>query len=309
MQDYRRRGGAFGGINMRPELTPLGEDIFGTGEPEQYKRSEDPLHAAAQESIEAREAGEAKKKIEELQTRKMQQDAYQSSLDPYSWLGGEGGEDPAGNLEKLRRIREQAGGTPGGGTFSQQADSPEYQARIADREAWVAEGPERDLAFLASAEQARRNPELAMSAAEQLKGLRAQKTVDRKVANQEALVAALSKGGKVPFETALQMEASGMSVPGWAVGASPDTAKGQIDRVVQTALRDMQDPMTDMAEQGYLQYVAAMGERYKQMIDAGMDPDEAGRAFMELVNRHAIESGALTAHQNRMQAQQQAQGE
>jgi hypothetical protein len=220
--------------------------------------------------------------------------AMQSSLDPYSWLGGEGGEDPAGKLEKLRKIREQAGSTPGGGTFSQQADSPELQARIADREAWVAEGPERDLAFLASAEQARRNPELAMSAAEQLKGLRAQKTLDRQVANQEALIEAVKNtGGKVPFEIANQLDVAGFDVPWPMRGLSPDRAKENINSVVMNATKDIQNPMTPIEDVQYLEWVVALASKYQQMIDVGMDPDEAWNKYDALVRQGAAESGAI----------------
>jgi hypothetical protein len=180
-------------------------------------------------------------------------------------------------------------------SFSQQADSPELQARLADREAWVAEGPERDLAFLASAEQARRNPELAISAAEQLKGLRAQKTLDRQVANQEALIEKVkSTGGKVPFDIANQLELAGFTVPWPMRGMSKDDAQRELLSIQARARADIERLGYGGAPESVVRYLSYVESVMPELISRleNEDPDAIVELAMELVARNADQSGA-----------------
>jgi len=293
---------------------------------------EDPMHIRAQEKIAELSAQKEMARQEDEETKRMQEDAYQRQLSPESWVSG-GDLAPA---EKLMRIRAQAraagreGGmgaeginirdavtpedvsaswTGGGGSFSQQADSPELQARLAERDEWASGQPERDLAFAVTPEQARRNPEYAASAADKLAGLRKAGAVEQQVANQKLLIDEYAKqgGGKIPFEMANKFDVAGFDVP-WAMrGKSKDQVKENINATVIAATKDIQDVMTSPQEQQYLRWIIALAPQYQDMIDAGMDPDQLWDRFDSLVSGGAQESGAIQAYMQRTQAAQQPQ--
>jgi len=273
----------------------------------------------------------------EEKMKRLQQETNQRSLD--SLTGGSGPDSgvsyPAGLLMAIRKQAKAKGeaGSLGadvsadvtlddylqpnvgaGGSFSQGANTPELQARLRERDEWTAQQPERDMEFLASAEQARRNPELAMASGESLTRMRKQRADDKRLANQETLIASLGKsGGKLPFKTAMQLSAAGLEPPWQMVGTSPDLAKKKIKDFVMEAQAKLQeialDPMKGTepgADQlaAFLQYMLSIAPQYDQLIDGGMDPDEAGERFFSIAQRHGQDSGAIGFLMQELQKQQ-----
>lgn len=309
MRDYASRQREWrGGIDIQPG--PLGEPFFGDEpEPEQYKRTVDPSNVPAQESIDARVASEAQETFSRLQkekeTRRMQDEAMQSSLDPLAWAGG-GGPDSGEQYpaDKLRAIRAQARAkgragslgadvTPteddfdlGGGSFSQQADSPELQARLRERDEWTAQQPMRDMEFLASAEQARRNPELAMSAADKIVQMREQGSKQGQRDIQMAFVEKLAgAGGTIPRDQASQLQAIGVSVPYGAIGASKDDVISYFDKEIKDAGMFLaSEKSTMLGGQHPMNQIQSFGQMraqyYQRLVaDGQMNPDDARAAW------------------------------
>jgi hypothetical protein len=152
-------------------------------------------------------------------------------------------------------------------------------------------------------EMARRNPQYAASAAESLKGLRAQGTAARQVANQEALIASLSSsGGTIPFETAMKLESAGLDVPTFAVGMSPAAAQREIQSLKQLTLQSINDAMMEGLPEStamYLEYVLSMIPEFESQLAGGGDPTQIINRLRTLVNRHAEESGTMQVAQRR----------
>ena len=250
---------------------------------------------------------------EDEETKRMQDDAMQRSLDPLEWAGG-GGPDSGKQYpaDKLFAIREQAramgGGTgASGGSFSQQADSPELQARLAERDEWTAGQPERDLAFAVTPEQARRNPEYAASAADKLKGLRDAGTAERQVANQEALIEAVrGTGGKVPFEIANQLDVAGFTVPWPMRGMSEDQAISWLDQQDQAITGDIEKLMGGGPENvmGWAIYVKSVIATARKRIAGGEDRDAVIAWVREQTQKTGDESGATQYAEQMLAAQE-----
>ena len=112
----------------------------------------------------------------------------------------------------------------GGGGFTVAPDSPEIQQRLDDNAAWLADQPIRDAQFALTPEQAQRDPRSAAMASDRLVGLQAAQVREREVANQETLINAYAKGGKVPYAQVMQFQAAGIPVPHEMRGLSPEFA-------------------------------------------------------------------------------------
>ena len=288
----------------------------------------EPQGVAVGESVDAmeklQEAAAGAKQAEEDERAALQRETNLSSLRSLEQM-------PSNKLRQIRaeaKAKGRAGSlganvqpveadyaaVGGGGSFSQQTDSPELQQRLAERDEWTAGQPERDLMFAMTPEQAQRRPEYAASAGESLTRLRATKEAERRGQLQEQLVGSLAKGGgKIPFETAMKLDAAGMEVPWRSVGTSPQAAKAQLDdfgRELQSELAKFgSDPMRMMepgAEQTarYLQYMLSILPQYQQLLEGGMDPDEVGKRFMQIAQRHAADSGTIGFLQMELQKQQ-----
>ena len=210
---------------------------------------------------------------------------------------------PADKLLSLRKgaADRPEGYTGGEGAFSQQDESTELTARLADRDRWLAGQSERDLEYAVTPERARRDPEYAASAAGNLKGLRAQRDMERRTANQEALVESLGDGGTLPFETAMKMEAAGMDIPWRAVGMSPKAAEAGIEEIFTGAEADLSKFANNeelMYREGsretieFLQYILAHRDRVGRMMQGGADPLKILEKMKGIAERHAKDSGA-----------------
>jgi len=282
----------------------------------------------AQSSIAGREASEAEDEInrlkEEAETKRMQEEAMQRSLDPMSWVQ-QTDASPLSPKEKLKKIAAEAramGGGQGisvpGGSFSQMTDDPDARARIADMDEWTARQPERNLEFAMTPEQAKMNPAYAATAADKLTQLQNQNQVqrqtdiaERKTANQEALIASLTKGGgKVPFETAMKLDAAGMPVPTFAIGRSPDQAKREFAEIKRGTLQDLQNAEISGLSQGeiaFLSYVLSAQMDIEGRIKAGEDPVKLLIELEKIIDFHADSSGARVAAQQRAASMKAAQ--
>jgi hypothetical protein len=139
-------------------------------------------------------------------------------------------------------------------------------------------------------------------ASDRLVGLQAVKTEERQVANQEALIKAIGKGGKIPFETAMKLQTAGLSVPWPAMGASPDKVRMDIEGALAQAQADVARIINDPAASSqpgasetikYFQYIIEALPRYAEYLERGADPDEVNRAFTEMLQRYAQDSGAF----------------
>jgi hypothetical protein len=188
-----------------------------------------------------------------------------------------------------------------GGSFSQQAPSPELDARLADRDRWLADQPMREQEFLASAEQARRNPALAQSAAQRLTEMREQRAQQQERDIQMSFVEKLAgSGGTIPADQAAQLQAIGVHVPSSAIGATRQEAVGFFDDAIRKGgqfLADrgpeyagMQDPMTEIQKWGMLR-----ADHYRQLVEAGqMNPDDAVSAWRQEVAQRSMAVGILS---------------
>ncbi|MCK5020720.1 MAG: hypothetical protein KAS32_27110 [Candidatus Peribacteraceae bacterium] len=104
-------------------------------------------------------------------------------------------------------------------------------------------------------------------------------------------------------------------MPWRSVGTSPQMAQAQLDdfgREAQAELSKFGSDQAKMLEPGaeqtvaYLQYMLSLIPQYKQLIEGGMDPDEAGKRFMDIAQRHGQDSGAVGFLMLELQKQQQA---
>ena len=190
---------------------------------------------------------------------------------------------------------------PPSGSFSQQEMTPEIAARGAERDKWLAGQSERDLEYAMSPEMARRDPEYAATAAQNLQGLRRESNVARRTANQERLVDSLSGGGTLPFETAMKMEAAGMDIPWRAVGMSPSAAEAGIEEIFTGAEQNLAQFANNeelMYKEGaretveFLQYILAHRDRVGRMMSGGADPLKILERMKEIASRQAKDSGA-----------------
>ena len=313
-------------------------DKFTSGQAMPELLQDDPQSAAVQAMVEG--AGEERRLAAEEEAAapqraadkiaELQRQTNQRSLDALT--GGSGPDSgvsyPAGLLMAIRKqaaLKGQAGSlgadvsadvtlddylqpnVGAGGSFSQGANTPELQARLAERDEWTAGQPERDLAFAVTPEQARRNPEYAASAADKLKGLRDAGTAERQVANQEALIEAVrGTGGKVPFEIANQLDVAGFTVPWPMRGMSDEQANAWLDQQDQAITGDIEGLMGGGPENvmGWAIYVKSVIATARKRIAGGEDRDAVLDWVKEQTQKSGDESGATQYAQQMLAAQE-----
>jgi hypothetical protein len=191
------------------------------------------------------------------------------------------------------------------GTVMQQPDSPELQARLAERDEFIAGQPERDLMFAVTPDQARRNPQLALGAAEALTQLRQQKVLEGRQRVQEEFVRSLAgEGGTVPREKAAQLQALGVNVPYGAIGSSVDEGVAFFDDAIAKAgtfLSNL-DPVDATSGHPMIKvqkYGAMLAEKYKQLVAEGlMNPDDARRQWQSEMAQVALTAGVINTQEN-----------
>jgi len=316
------------GYDLSPQLTPLGEGIFGSEEGLGGERLRETGRGKDQAIEKVRAAREAAEYAAE--TELLQANAMQRSLDPTAWVGG-GGPDSGKDFpsDKLWKIRAEAkakgragslstGDLPteqdytdtamaGGGSFSYQEPSDALTARLAGRDEWAGGQVERDLAYATTPERARRDPEYAISAAEQLKGLKNARTVEQQVANQTALIEAVKgTGGKVPFELANQLDVAGFDLPWPMRGMSPEQADTWLAQQDQAITDDIEGLMGGGPENviGWAIYVKSVIATARKRIANGEDRDAVIEWVKKQTQKSGDESGATAYAQQMLAAQE-----
>jgi len=221
---------------------------------------------------------------------------------------------PQRAAEKLKELQRQAnqrsldkltaGLSPDRGAFSQQPDSPELQARLRERDEWLAGQPQRNLEFATTPDQARRNPQYASQAADNLARLKQQASMDKRQRIQEQLVQALAgAGGTIPGDRVGPLQAIGVSVPYSAIGSSVDEGVAFFDDAIAKAGNFLAglDPVDATSGHPMIQVQkkgAALAEKYKQLVAAGkINPDDAKRQWQSEMAQIALAAGVINAQE------------
>lgn len=293
----------------------------------------DPMRARALEAISAREseqeqvAKEASKEaakqrlLEAAGAEKQQREFMQGTIplvEDYDKRIAIGGDPKRGGREELlAKIRAQAlakgGGTvgAGGGTFSQGTMTPEIESRIAERDAWAADQPMRDLEFALTPGQMRMRPQGAVAAAELLPQMQQNRLLTGRQKLQERLISELADGaGKIPFEKSQELIASGFDVPPFAIGASKEEGISDIDRqiaalqneLMKTAekINNYEASEMDILEGQFGRTAMMKLNMYRNMLEEGrITPDEAQKLINETIRAKAAELQGVLQYQLR----------
>ena len=287
--------------------------------------SPEPQGSAVEESVAIQELAQqeeaaapqrAADKIAELQRQ-----TNQSSLDALEQMPAEKlmairaqakAKGRAGSLgANVQPTEEDYASVGGGGSFSQQADSPELQARLRERDEWTAGQPMRDLEFAMTPEQARRNPAYAKSAGETLTGLKEQQAIGRRQQIQELFVNKLAgSGGTIPRDKAAQLQALGVDVPYGATGSSVDEGAAFFDDAISKAgtflaQLDQVDATSGHPMIKVQKYGAMLAEKYKQLVAAGqINPDDAIKQWKSEIAQLALSQGLINTQESASMTQQ-----
>jgi len=149
------------------------------------------------------------------------------------------------SAEKLKKIRDQAAAKfPGatGGNFVSAEMTPEVAARLAENERWLAGQELRDAASRLN--NRRTNPVEAAQALYQIAGEQ-RRLNDQQ--NRDALLGALSKGGKIPWNDVMAYQENGLNVPSSMIGMSPDDAQQMATVLMQQAQDDIGSSLSSVA--------------------------------------------------------------
>ena len=220
-------------------------------------------------------------------------------------------ESPQDMLMRLQKETNQrsldaltAGLDPNRGTLSQQPDSPELQRRLAERDAWVAQQPMRNLEFAMTPDQVRRQPEYAAHAAGALKGLKEQQAIDRRQSIQELFVQNLAgSGGTIPRDQAAQLQALGVNVPFNAIGSGADEGVAFFDSAIEKAGQFLSNldqfelasghPMIKVQQAG-----AMRAKFYRDLVESGqMNADDAMQRFQRELADMAMQAGVINTQE------------
>ena len=199
--------------------------------------------------------------------------------------------------------------TPKGGGFTTTEMTPELEKRQAERDAWAAEQPMRDMVFALSREQQQMRPRQAATAAELLPQMQQQSVLRKKQALQEKLVDRLADGsGKIPFEQAMQLEAANVPIPVGARGIAPEQFDAMISNIISGSTRDLQtaiEAQNNGAPQetinmivGFSSSVRDKAMRIKELVDSGqMKRDEAAKILQEIIEKEERATNAVAEFQ------------
>ena len=225
-----------------------------------------------------------------------------------------GGDPSRGSKDEIiARIRAQAakmagreGPSAGGGGFSQGTMTPQILQREAERDAWANNQPMRDAEFAMTPGQSARRPADADRAAGTLSNMQKNQAIQREQAMQSKLIDALrGSGGKIPFDQAMQLQASGKNLPYGSIGMSREDAMASFDAMIQKGGEDLAgiNPLDAVGDESVKNRVLltrqaiVLAGLYKQKVAAGMDPDEADRMLKEQVSRMMMEAGFLNTNE------------
>jgi len=307
------------GLKVKDWATSQVYPEFYDKQKEEFKKSEPPPERmSAQEKIAALQSQPPLESDEE-QRAQLQRETNMRSLDALIGNPESGVPFPADKLLAIRaqaKAKGRAGSlganvrpdeidylapSVGGGSFSQAANTPELQARLKERDEWIAGQPERDLAYATSTEQARRNPEYALGAADKLAKLQAVQSEKR---NQDIQMKFIEKlqgmGGTIPREMVAQLQAIGVNVPYSAIGSSSEDVSGYFAKEMQDAGEFLssdqvmqlgpEHPMVKMQKWGMMR-----ARYYDQLLaQKKMNPDDAKRAYDKEVSEMAMAQGLMS---------------
>ena len=211
------------------------------------------------------------------------------------------------------------GPSPRGGSFSQQPESPELTQRLAERDQWKEGQSIRDAEWEGDLARRRKDTQGSAVAGEKLLGLQKNQQIEAQQKMQQAIISKIADGsGKIPFEQAMQLEASGMQIPWGARGMAPEQFEAEINDVLQRSDADLskaqesqmmgapQDAVDSVI--GYSLYVQNKVKQIKALVEAGtMSRDEGVAAIRKIIAAEAESSRAIQAYQLLKQGQQPAQ--
>ena len=283
-----------------------------------------PQAEAVGESVDAieklKEAAAGAQQAEEDERAALQRETNLSSLRSLEQM-------PADKLRQIRaeaRAKGRAGSlganvypteadydAGGGGTFSQQADTPELQQRLRGRDEWANLQPQRNMEFLTTPEQAQRNPELAVTAGEVLAQMRQQQNIAGRQRVQEQFVSKLAGGeGTIPPEQAAQLQALGVSVPYNAIGSSADEGMAFFDDAISKAgaFLSKLDP-TDAVSGHPMIKIQKFGvmraEHFRRLVENGqMSADDARNEWTREMAGVAMAEGLINEQEMASMMQQ-----
>ena len=193
-----------------------------------------------------------------------------------------------------------------GGSLTTTEMTPEIAQRQAQNEIWANQQPIRDAEFAMTPGQSAKRPDDANRATQVLSDLQRNQALTREQAMKSQLVQSLAgSSGKIPFEKAMQLEASGMSIPYGARGMSKEDAMSAFDAAIEQAGRDLAgaNPLEALGNPSakneivVTRYAMSLAQLYKQKVAMGMDPDEAYRKWQEQVSQNMMEAGLLNTNE------------
>ena len=230
---------------------------------------------------------------------------YASNMDPdklakiraQAYLKGQAGrlDEPTTTLQDYKAM---LGGksSRGGGSFSQQDESPELTQRLAERDQWKEGQSLRDAEWEADLARQRRDQPGQDLAAQKMVSLKDQASKDRRNQMLEALV---GDGGKIPYAKAEAARQLGLPINSSMVGSNPDDVRDYFGSLKEKALTylssaDQFEVLADPTKKKVYDSnkdLLMVVERYDKRLADGMDPDLALKKFKSESMQYIMENG------------------
>jgi len=193
----------------------------------------------------------------------------------------------------------------GGGSFSQQPESPELAMRLSERDNWKAGQSARDAEWDVDLARMRKDPAAQESAGNRLVNLKNQESADRRNRMLELIVQKVGKNGKIPYKEATTLRQLGLPIDLTMMGSDPDTVS-QYFQGLQAAggeFLSSLDPISIMGDEGLMKRadiekkLMMLAAEYDKKLKAGYDPDEARREFDRASQNFIIANGLGNLYQ------------
>ena len=187
----------------------------------------------------------------------------------------------------------------GGGSFSQQDESPELAMRLSERDNWAAGQDVRDAKWDVDLARMRKDPAAQESAGNRLISLKNQESADRRNKMLELIVQKVGKNGKIPYKEATTLRQLGLPIDLTMMGSDPDTVS-QYFQGLQAAggeFLSQLDPISIMEDPGLMKRadvekkLMMLAAEYDKKLKAGYDPDEARREYERAGHNFIIANG------------------
>ena len=233
---------------------------------------------------------------------------YASNMDPdklakiraQAYLKGQAGrlDEPTTTLQDYKAM---LGGksSRGGGSFSQQDESPELAMRLSERDNWAAGQDVRDAKWDVDLARMHKDPAAQESAGNRLVSLKNQESADRRNKMLELIVQKVGKNGKIPYKEATTLRQLGLPIDLTMMGSDPDTVS-QYFQGLQAAggeFLSQLDPISIMEDPGLMKRadvekkLMMLAAEYDKKLKAGYDPDEARREYERAGHNFIIANG------------------